>query len=119
RERESMARELHDAVAGHVMAMAIRAEAALSSAPDEQRDRAALQAVRDAGMDAHAALRSMITVLRSGDGELQPAPRLEDLDGIVSDARRAGLRVRVQGMPADELGLEPGDAAAQTVVRVV
>lgn len=92
-EREMMARELHDAVAGHVMAMAIRAEAALSTTPDEAGDRAALQAVRDAGLDAHTALRSMITVLRKGDGELIAQPRWEDLDGVIESARRAGLEV--------------------------
>ncbi|WP_307360492.1 sensor histidine kinase [Microbacterium murale] len=93
REREMMARELHDAVAGHVLAMAIRAEAALSTSPDETADRAALQAVRDAGLDAHTALRTMISVLRGGGGELAAAPRLEDLDGVITEARRTGLEV--------------------------
>lgn len=116
-EREAMARELHDAVAGHVMAMAIRAEAALSTEPDQDRDRAALRAVRDAGLDAHAALRSMIAVLRSGDGGLQPTPRLEDLTGIADDARRAGLQVSLRdGLDGR---LDPSGATAQAIVRVV
>lgn len=93
REREMMARELHDAVAGHVLAMAIRAEAALSTTPDEAADRAALQAVRDAGLDAHTALRTMISVLRGGEGDLVAAPRLEDLDDVIEEARRTGLDV--------------------------
>jgi len=114
REREMMARELHDAVAGHVMAMAIRAEAVLSTAADEERDRAALQAVRDAGLDAHTALRTMISVLRGGGGELTPAPRIEDLDGIIANARRTGLRVT-------STPLEGGFPVhvEQTVVRIV
>ncbi len=115
RERETMAKELHDVVAGHVLAMAIRAEAALSSPPDAQGDRAALQAVRDAGLDAHGALRSMIAVLRRGDGELSPTPRIADVTALAEDARRSGLRVRVA---ADDLGALPG-AAEQAVVRVV
>jgi len=113
-EREMMARELHDAVAGHVMAMAIRAEAVLSTAPDEERDRAALQAVRDAGLDAHTALRTMIAVLRGGGGEVTPAPRIEDLDGIIADARRSGLRVT--STPPE--GRFPA-LVEQTVVRIV
>lgn len=114
-EREAMARELHDVVAGHVMAMAIRAEAALSMAADETRDREALQAVRDAGLDAHGALRSMISVLRRGDGSLAPTPRWADLDGIVREAERAGLVVRLAAVEAPELGA----AAEQAVVRIV
>jgi signal transduction histidine kinase len=115
RERESMARELHDVVAGHVLAMAIRAEAALATPADEVRDRAALQAVRDAGLDAHGALRSMISVLRRGEGGLSPTPRLADLTRLVDEARRSGLRVSTD---LDALAPLP-DAVEQAVVRIV
>lgn len=115
RERETMARELHDVVAGHVMAMAIRAEAALATAPDPVTDRDALQAVRDAGLDAHGALRSMISVLRRGDGALSSTPGWTDLEGIVDEARRAGLGIRFSA--TDVAGV--GGAAEQAVVRVV
>ncbi|MGV2985286.1 sensor histidine kinase [Microbacterium sp. AGC85] len=115
REREMMARELHDAVAGHVMAMAIRAEAVLSTPPDEERDRAALQAVRDAGLDAHTALRTMIAVLRGGAGELAPAPRIEDLEGIIANARRTGLRVASTPLQEDRFPV----LVEQTIVRIV
>ncbi|MGX1694577.1 sensor histidine kinase [Microbacterium keratanolyticum] len=114
-ERETMARELHDVVAGHVLAMAIRAEAALSTPPAQTADRAALQAVRDAGLDAHAALRTMISVLRHDDGETMPTPSLADLDGIINDARRAGLRVHAS---LAEMPVMP-PALEQAVVRVV
>ena len=73
REREQMARELHDLVAGHVAAIAIRAEAALSVDAAAQADRAALHDVRDSSLDAHRALRSMISVLRAGGGEAREA----------------------------------------------
>ncbi|MBE7955174.1 histidine kinase [Microbacterium oxydans] len=115
RERETMARELHDVVAGHVMAMAIRAEAALSTPPDPPRDREALQAVRDAGLDAHAALRSMISVLRRGEGSPASSPRWGDLEGIVQEAERAGLTVR---LVADHVG-DVGSALEQAVIRIV
>lgn len=115
REREAMARELHDVIAGHVMAMAIRAEAALSTAPDPSRDRAALQAVRDAGLDAHGALRSMISVLRRGEGSLTATPTWDDLDDIVREAERAGLVVRRTGSAVGGLGA----AAEQAVVRII
>lgn len=115
REREAMARELHDVVAGHVLAMAIRAEAALSTPADADGDRAALRAVRDAGLDAHGALRSLISVLRRGDGELSPTPRLADVQDLVADARRGGLRVRLSW----RLDVEVRGQAEQAVVRVV
>ncbi|MDR6866991.1 signal transduction histidine kinase [Microbacterium resistens] len=116
-EREEMARELHDLVAGHVSAMAIRAEAALSTPPDEARDRAALRAVRDASLDAHGALRSMISVLREGEGALSPAPRLEDIGSFVRTAEAAGLRVTLD----DRLGADAvvlGDAGAPGIAGV-
>ena len=99
RERESMARELHDTIAGHVMAMAIRSEAALSVAPDERGDRAALHAVRDAGLDAHTALRTMILVLRDGDGALAAPLGPADWDRALDSARRAGLVVSAGEAP--------------------
>lgn len=114
-EREAMARELHDVVAGHVMAMAIRAEAALSTVPDPVTDREALQAVRDAGLDAHGALRSMISVLRRGDGKLSSTPGWSDVAGILDEARRAGLGIRFSSADVAHVG----GAAEQAVVRVV
>lgn len=114
-EREAMARELHDVVAGHVMAMAIRAEAALAAPPDRSDDRAALQAVRDAGLDAHGALRTMIGVLRRGDGALAPTPGWADIDHLAAEARRSGLDVR---LIVDDPG-ELGGGGEQAVVRVV
>lgn len=115
REREQMARELHDAVAGHVMAMAIRAEAALSTPPAEAADRSALRAVRDAGLAAHAELRSMIAVLRHGGDELVPMLRLDDLEQIVADGRRAGLDVKLHRQGDGAVSA----AAEQAIVRVV
>ncbi len=74
-ERTRMARDLHDAVAGHLSAVAIHAEAALAGAPDQDRDRAALGAVRAAALDALTEMRAMILVLRAGaDADDVPAP---------------------------------------------
>ena len=114
RERESMARELHDTIAGHVMAMAIRSEAALSIAPDERADRAALQAVRTAGLDAHTALRTMIAVLRDGESDLAVPLGSADWDRAVDRARRSGLAVHAGAPP---LGLSA--PVEQAVLRIV
>lgn len=114
-ERDAMARELHDLVAGHVSAMAIRAEAALSGPQDGEGDRAALQAVRDSSLEAHEALRSMIAVLRAGGGELVVPPRLDRVADYVDAARRAGLEVRFDGPAATELPAPVEQLAARVV----
>ncbi|WP_238706935.1 sensor histidine kinase [Microbacterium lushaniae] len=115
REREQMARELHDVVAGDVSAIAIRAEAALSVDGPPESDRAALRAVRDSSLQAHEALRSMIAVLRNGDGDVAARGR-DALPGLVAEARRRGLRVTVddslpQGIPS------PVDHAVTRIVQ--
>lgn len=114
-DREEMARELHDLVAGHVSATAIRAEAALSAPPDETRDRDALRAVRDTSLDAHAALRAMIAVLREGGPT--PGPQRSELPALVRAAEDAGLRVRLfDALPAEPLP-PLVEQAAMRVVR--
>ena len=119
RERETMTRELHDVVAGHVLAMAIRAEAALSTPQDTSGDRAALQAVRDVGLEAHGALRTMITVLRRGDGQLAPTPGWADLEGIVDEGRRSGLVIDFSPEHPDGGLRGLSGATEQAVVRIV
>ncbi|MBL3687421.1 sensor histidine kinase [Leucobacter zeae] len=126
-ERERMARELHDVVAGHVAAVAIRSEAALADADPrpgdgesgrgvEHAERAALRAVRDSSLDAHEALRAMIRVLRDGaDGFVAP-PGTDRLPAMIEEARRSGVRVVL----SDRLdGQQLGDVVDQAVARVV
>ncbi|WP_282944877.1 sensor histidine kinase [Cellulomonas endometrii] len=95
-ERNAMARDLHDVVASRLSAIAIHAEAALSGAPDEARDRAALTAVRAESVASLAEMRSMILVLRGagGDPASTAAAGLERLDDLVATARGRGLDVR-------------------------
>ncbi len=111
-EREWMARELHDVVAGHVSAVAIRSEAALAVPRGPGRpgagsgpERQALRAVRDSSLAAHGALRSMIAVLRDGSGRFAAPPGRERIPDLVEDAKRSGVRVslrdRIEGdLPA-------------------
>ncbi len=115
-ERERMARELHDLVAGHVSAVAIRSEAALTSG-DPQAHREALSAVRDASLDAHDALRQMIEVLRDGDGSRGGAGALgrNTVPQLAEAARRAGLRVTVN----DRLGEDVPTAVDRAIGRIV
>ncbi|WP_203002390.1 sensor histidine kinase [Frankia nepalensis] len=74
-ERERLARDLHDTVAHHVSAIAIRAQAGLVTAPT--RPDAAVEALRVIETEARrtlAEMRAMVRVLRQPDGaDGQPA----------------------------------------------
>ncbi len=78
-ERTRMAQELHDAVAGDVSALVIRAGAALA-APPGPADRAALADIRESGLQALDELRSMIDVL-TADGVAEPVAPVLTADG--------------------------------------
>lgn len=118
-ERERMAGELHDIVAGHVSAVAIRSEAALlagESPPlDGSAERVALRAVRDSSLLAHEALRTMVSVLHSGEtAELAPVGRAQ-LPELVAEARRSGLDAQLTDAWDDDLPV----AVDHTIARVV
>ncbi|GAA1424188.1 histidine kinase [Catellatospora coxensis] len=99
-ERERLARDLHDTVAHHVSAMAIRAQAGLAIAP--ARPEAAIEALRVIEAEASRALaemRTMVRLLREGEpAEYTPDQGAGDLHGL---ARSAGsglpVEVRVDG----------------------
>lgn len=121
-ERDRMARELHDVVAGHISAVAIRSEAALSAAGSigdhaevEHIERRALRAVRDSSLEAHGALRSMIRVLRSGEQHFEVPPGLERLPELVTAANESGVRVRL----VDGTRCDPGAPVDQAIGRIV
>jgi signal transduction histidine kinase len=93
-ERERLARDLHDTVAHHVSAMAIRAQAgiALSTThPD-----AAVDALRVIDAEAARALdemRGMVRILRTEHPvDLTPTPGIADLERLVS---RTGPAIEV------------------------
>ncbi|GAA0984048.1 sensor histidine kinase [Nocardiopsis tropica] len=88
-EREDIARELHDTIAHHVSAMAIRAQAGQAVA--RTRPEAAVEALAVIESEASRALgemRTMVRALRRGEpAERAPSPHLGDLEEL---ACRAG-----------------------------
>lgn len=80
-EREHLARDLHDTVAHHVSAIAIRAQAGIAVAAT--RPEAALEALELIGNEASrtlAEMRAMVGVLRRDRrAELAPAPSIDDI----------------------------------------
>lgn len=101
-EREQLARDLHDTVAHHVSAIAIRAQAGLATAtsnPDAAAD--ALHVIETEASTTLAEMRSMIGVLRQGESpQFEPAHTLTDIEQLAS-GEQPGPRVdvRVTGDP--------------------
>jgi signal transduction histidine kinase len=98
-ERLQIARDLHDELAHNISLINVRAGVGLhlfDEQPDEARN--ALQAIKGASKDALDELRSVLAVLRQGEepAPRSPAPGLDHLERLVSDAGRAGLAVSVQ-----------------------
>src|SRR6266545_3709510 len=96
-ERERLARDLHDTVAHHVSAMAIRAQAGLATSTSHPG--AATEALRVIEAEASRALaemRAMVRVLRRDEpADLAPSPRISDLKQLAG-SNNAGPSVDVE-----------------------
>jgi signal transduction histidine kinase len=119
REREELARELHDTVAHHVSAIAVRAQAGrvvAATRPEAALD--ALSVIEEQAAQALEEMRSMVGALRRGDqAELSPPQGVGDLRRLEKDDGGSGPRVVVT--TAGELdGLRPAvDAACFRLVQ--
>jgi signal transduction histidine kinase len=111
-EREQLARELHDTVAHHVSAIAVRAQAGrvvAAADPDAALD--ALAVIEEEASRTLAEMRDMVGALRRGtDADLAPQGGVADI-GRLADG--AGHRPDVQVELSGELdGLRPSVDAA-------
>src|SRR5690606_27244534 len=110
-EREMLARDLHDTVAHHVSAIAIRAQAGLATVaanPDAAAD--ALRVIEAEASRTLAEMRSMVRVLRQGEApELTPGRSLTDIEQLASAEGDPHIDVRVSG---DRESIPPTVAAA-------
>lgn len=100
REREGLARELHDTVAHHVSAIAIRAQAGLATAPgDPAAAGEALRVIEAEASRALAEMRTIVRVLRDDDpADLAPAPDIADIAGLAqSPAAGPPVEVTIDG----------------------
>jgi signal transduction histidine kinase len=86
-ERAELARELHDTVAHHVSAIAIRAQTGRTLAgtnPDAPLD--ALQVIEEEASKTLAEMRAMVGALRRGEEpELGPVPGIADIERLARD----------------------------------
>lgn len=111
REREQLARELHDTVAHHVSAIAIRAQAgrvAAASEPDAALD--ALKVIEKEASRTLAEMRVIVAALRVSEPDLDPQRGVADIERL---ARATGDSLRVDVEPSGDLhDLRPSVGAA-------
>jgi len=117
-EREQLARELHDTVAHHVSAIAIRAQAGQTlartnpNAPVE-----ALQVIEEEASKTLAEMRYMVGALRRGEEpELTPMPGVADIERLARDIGEGPeTKIAISG---DFDGIAPAvDAAIYRLVQ--
>ncbi|HYO20004.1 MAG TPA: histidine kinase [Dermatophilaceae bacterium] len=89
REREQLARELHDTVAHHVSGIAIQAQAGRAVAPtDPERAIEALVTIEDAATRTLTELRAIVGVLRASQGtEFAPQPGVAEVEQLGTDGQ--------------------------------
>lgn len=125
REREDLARELHDTVAHHVSGILIQAQAGRTvAAADPARAVEVLGTIEDAAGRALAEMRSLVGILRADDqeAELAPVGGVAELERLVRDLDEAAPAAEV---PPVALAVDPSlgrlaptvDAAVYRIVQ--
>jgi signal transduction histidine kinase len=118
RERERIAREMHDALAHRISMVSLHA-GALQIRPDLTPEEVAEAAatIRDSAHHALEDLREILGVLRAGPGDaLRPQPDVRHLDQLIDDARAAGMAVTAVNHLG---GLQLSASLGRTVYRLV
>jgi signal transduction histidine kinase len=94
-ERARIGRELHDVVAHHMSLIAVQAETApyrVGEIPESVGDE--FTAISAAARAALAEMRRMLGVLRNDEEAARaPQPTIEQIDGMITTARNAGITV--------------------------
>ena len=112
REREQLARELHDTVAHHVSGIAIQAQAGRAiAASHPERAVEALAVIEDAATRTLTELRAIVGVLRATqDTEFAPQPGVAEVEQLATDGQtRPCVEVTLSGQFDD---LSPAVGAA-------
>lgn len=115
-ERRTMARDLHDVVAGHVSAIAIRTGAALAGPAGHERE--TLEMARETSLRALAEMRTMIVLLRADDragGPVSAPGTLDDLAAVVAAHQGPGMLALLDDRAPRDLPA----AVQQAALRIV
>ena len=120
RERNRIARELHDVVAHRVSMITVQAGAAQTVVEsDPVRAVEAMEAVESAGRGALEELRQILGVLRSEDqeNELAPIHGHAEIPVLVADIREAGVDVNYESEGVPEQLPASVDLASYRIVQ--
>jgi signal transduction histidine kinase len=110
REKEQIARELHDVIAHSLSVMTVQAGAVRRLLlPEQEQERQALQAVEVTGREALTEMRRLVAMLRDDDAEVElaPQPSLDRLDILIGTMEEKGLEVELE-VEGEERELPPG-----------
>ncbi len=112
RERQDLARELHDTLAARLSSLSLHA-GALELAVDgkDEQSIAAARTVREAAQDSLDELRAVVHVLRNPEAAA-PRTGLADIAGLVDAALDDGMDVRAQILLSDAASCDPQVAHA-------
>jgi signal transduction histidine kinase len=118
RERQAIARDLHDTLAARLSSISLHAGALeLQVGDGDRRTADAARAVRESAQDSLDDLRNVVRVLRDPSGAHPGPAALGDLGALIDAALRDGSDVRSQIMVDDPASLDP--EVAHTVYRIV
>ncbi|MEV6413731.1 histidine kinase [Kribbella sp. NPDC051718] len=112
RERERIAREMHDAL-GHRLSLLSVHAGALEFRPGMPSDELAQAAgvIRSSARECMEDLREIVGVLRAPDstvpGDRRPQPGLVDVDALVEESRAAGMTVILTPLPSPPDSIPP------------
>jgi signal transduction histidine kinase len=111
RERNDLARELHDTVGHHVSAIAVQAQAGRAvAASDPARALTVLETIEEAASRTLEEMRAMVGMLRDGTvPELAPSPGIGDVERLARDDGRPRVLVHASG-DVDDLAPAVGAA---------
>ncbi len=103
REREQLARELHDTVAHHVSAIAIQAQAGRAvAATDPAAALTFLATIEAEATRTLTEMRTMVGALRAGhEPELAPQPGVADIERLAANSAQLAVTVHTSGDLAD------------------
>jgi signal transduction histidine kinase len=97
RERERIAREMHDILAHSMSLVVVQAEAGpVAVRTDPDRAEEVFDTISTTAREALTQLRRTLALLRPGEPERQPQPSLEGLQPLVATVRRAGLAANLE-----------------------
>lgn len=120
KERERIAREMHDVLAHQISLISLQAGALQirSDLVPEEMTKAA-STIYDSSHQAMEGLREILGVLRMGTvgNSLRPMPRLAELDDLFEECRTAGMSIEVDNRLTEMSAPSPVGRTAYRVVQ--